>query len=684
MRIGPRRSLLPWVLSVLPVLLTSAGGCGSVPDDPGGPNGRIFPPAGVIEGTVVYHGPRPCSVDGHIVGAALLLVFDRANPPPPYGLGSAAVNFADVTGDVLFANEPRYTGSTPYCPYASGFTEAITASAPFAVAPVAAGSYIVEAFYDSTGDFLPSFKFRNLPEMGDVAGGDVDTADALLPVHAGNPDYQPRFVEVDVGIPEPLPDAGLPPDPVPSYTLPPTGYVASNVTVSLGNVLPTTRPYFYPQGMTPSLSDDGRTLTDVVVQSADVADTSDAGIAGTVETDPNYMPILTIPQDILAYSAPAPTPQNTNLFESVLPHLRLQFGVANGPPPSPVELPVAVAQPFHFQLLPVAGDTPAGQGAFSVWQDGIFNPKEGAYDPLFIPEGQGIPQLWPEVILSKLIDDPGHTLDPASLTVQGSATAPAVVIQGITLLTSPQNGPFGSPAPDTLLNTIVAGGAVLPSSSLFEPSSGFASAGRPVVYSQTELTVALRPSVVCYGHLFDGSIDHRGVLVTPYQFGPVASSSTSGPPTTTGPIVVPDLLDNGQVYGSGATPARAQLGGLVSGVQYGCLPTGRYGISVVYPDGQAWTVPNEAGACTASEGSTDYAVSPPTCTLQPRPTIHSQGPRAVVEITPATDPDHCVAPSAPPTTDLSTSNVIVAPGSPPPQVPAACCVPGAPTPGCPR
>jgi hypothetical protein len=70
-----------------------------------------------------------------------------------------------------------------------------------------------------------------------------------------------------------------------------------------------------------------------------------------------------------------------------------------------------------------------------------------------------------------------------------------------------------------------------------------------------------------------------------------------------------------------------------------CLPTGRYAINVVYPDGQAWTVPNESGACTAAEGASDYTNL--SCTLQPRPILYSQGTRAVVEITPATNPANC-------------------------------------------
>ena len=486
---------------------------------------------------------------------------------------------------------------------------------------------------------------------------------------------------------------------MPAFTLPDNGFVANNVSVSIGLVLPLTRPYFYPQGIVQTLSSDGLTLTNTVAESADVpacpppsggpatwqcsepdggAPTSYPGIPATVENDANYMPVLTIPQDIQGYSAPAALPQNANLFEQVLPHLKLVFGTANGgtvpssipvpcvpvPPAttcsSPVELPTAMGQPFHFQLLPTASGSTTGEGGFAVWQNAIFNPAptaaspEGQWLPLQIPEGAGVPQLWPVVILSKLIDDPCtaagcHQLDPASLTAQGSATAPAVIIQGITFLQSPQGNPLGNPASDTLFNTVLAGG-LLGDNTLFNlsasagsPAVGPDNSGYPNVFQQDELTVALRPSAICFDPLFDGSIDNRGVLISPYQFGPVATFGASSP--TPGPIVPTDLLNNGDIY------SRAQVTNLVNSVQYGCLPTGRYEINVVYPDGQAWTVPNEAGACVANEGTTDYTNL--TCTLQPRGIIHSQGTRAVVEITATTNSANCVQPSPAAVTDLT-------------------------------
>src|SRR5690606_39520792 len=43
--------------------------------------------------------------------------------------------------------------------------------------------------------------------------------------------------------------------------------------------------------------------------------------------------------------------------------------------------------------------------------------------------------------------------------------------------------------------------------------------------------------------------------------------------------------------------ALAERQPLVREVRRGCLPMGRYAISLVYPTGQAWTVPNESGGC---------------------------------------------------------------------------------------
>ena len=76
----------------------------------------------------------------------------------------------------------------------------------------------------------------------------------------------------------------------------------------------------------------------------------------------------------------------------------------------------------------------------------------------------------------------------------------------------------------------------------------------------------------------------------------------------------------------------------------GCLPKGRYAITLVYPTGQAWTVPNEMGGCARSEGAVvpgRTALS--SCVLKPRPVLLSQGARAVLEIVGPQDQATCDA-----------------------------------------
>ncbi|WP_230685456.1 hypothetical protein, partial [Streptococcus pneumoniae] len=80
-------------------------------------------------------------------------------------------------------------------------------------------SYQVAAFYDRRGRFWPTFKFRNLPEAGDYSGGYVDLDDARK--NAGNPNYAPIFLPVDIGISK----GGNAPDEIPDFTIGPNGYV---------------------------------------------------------------------------------------------------------------------------------------------------------------------------------------------------------------------------------------------------------------------------------------------------------------------------------------------------------------------------------------------------------------------------------------------------------------------------
>jgi hypothetical protein len=325
---------------------------------------------------------------------------------------------------------------------------------------------------------------------------------------------------------------------------------------------------------------------------------------------PNYAPVLTMPQDIQIFAQPmVPTPGNGNHFEQAFPHLRIQAGVPQG------ELMAAEASPFSLQI-------PPSGGSLFVWQNAAQD-ATGTYVPQNIPESAAVPvpQLWPLVVLSKLSDDPTKDTsfgvrgtDPASLNAQGGPGVPVVVLQAITLL------------PETMGESIV-------DTALLHPKPYFADAAntQPNLFASDHVTVLLRPAVICFDSLFDATNpDKRGVLVTPWAMGTTADLPTGMPNQ---PIIDPKGL-----------LANAQFAALVRDVQFGCLPVGRYAVNVVYPDGQAWTVPNEAGSCAgpnSAEGMTDYGMTPPTCTLKPRPILYSQGNRAVVEITPAADMTHC-------------------------------------------
>jgi hypothetical protein len=563
-------------------------------------------------------------------------VFDRRNPPAPNGLANTAVNFGDVTGDRLFADEPRYPGNdATYCPANQGFTDTITASGSFEIAPVAGGSYELQAFFDYTGDWLPEFKFRNLPEQGDIAGGAIDTADALRPINAGNPNYQPRFVPVEVGVARSVSTlpSGLP-NPIPNYDIPSTGFVTDNVTVTIGLPLALTRPYSYAQGEAVTLGSGAANIALSVAQSSDQpGDMSTLPAALESASDPDqayYLPVLTIPQDLQVLAPPTaqppalPSPASVNNFESKFPHLKLQWGV----PQAELSPATDPTKPFRMQIAPFASGNPQG-GGFSVWENAALDPATQTYTPQQIAEGNNAPFLWPLIVLSKLVDDYApdvrgkfHTLDPASLTPQGDPKSPVVVMQGITLLGG------ADPSKDSLFATglpYILGGTYVDSQ------------GRPKIFKQDHVTVMLRPSVICFDTLFDAtSPDKRGTLVTPYLTGPTSDVPNQNP-NQQYPLVPTDLLTN-------TDPKRQSVKNLVSKVVQGCLPKGRYAINVVYPDGQAWTVPNEAGACSGTEGETKYSDQPVHCAASAanvRPVLLSQGNRAVVEVVGPQDPSNC-------------------------------------------
>lgn len=539
-------------LAFLVLAVTATVACGDVPVDDERRDARLFPARGVIRGTVMYVGPRPCSRDGHIVGNAVVLVFDRRNPPPPVGIATAAENFVSVPGDVLFANEPRSNGTNLYCPPSSLI---ITASATFAVAPLEGGSYQISSFYDRRGRFWPTFKFRNLPEAGDIGGGYIDLEDARE--NASNPSYRPVYLPVDVGTPKP----GAAANEIPDFTIERSGFVADNVPVTIGSVIPFTRPYFHPEG----------------AERTEKAETSAANPKG----DPLAIPIVAMTQDakILA----APTAQTRAAYQASVRSLSLVWGVTA----DEFETATDPALPFGLQLPELP---PKGNGGLLVVARG------GS-----IPDNAAVPDLWPHVASVKLADDPFRRADPQSLVVQGTpeestvsgrTPKPIVVIQGITLLD------------DSLARTIAGPVPALPTSAAL----------------RDHVTVLVRPAASCFD---PRRVDVGGLLVTPHLTGRSADANEPGDRA---------LFD--QVALSKQATVRE--------VRRGCLPKGRYAITLVYPTGQAWTVPNEMGCCAPSEGNVVPKGDLSSCALKPRLVPLSQGARAVPEIVEPSDPEVCV------------------------------------------
>lgn len=188
--------------------------------------------AGVIDGTVTYSGPLPCTENQRIVGAALLLAFDVNLLPPPEGLGTSAASVAAVPGETLFSGIRSKLTFNPdgsrWCPPAPApmmAPESVTVSGEWAISPLPPATYQIRGFYDLDGNFDPAFSISNLPTKGDVGGGAIDNPAEVL---AGKP---PRYREMTIAAAT-------------------TGSRISGVSATLGLPLPLDRPIFYPKSVT--------------------------------------------------------------------------------------------------------------------------------------------------------------------------------------------------------------------------------------------------------------------------------------------------------------------------------------------------------------------------------------------------------------------------------------------------
>ena len=325
------------------------------------PSNQAGGPAGILGGTITYAGPLPCTEAQHIVGAAVLLVFDTRLLPPPEGLGTTATNLGVVAGEKLFAGvRARLTFEKTgkrWCPAAS--VAPVTVSADWAVGPLLGGTFQVRGFYDLDGNFDPGFKIANLPTKGDIGGGAIEnTADVL---GGAAPIYREISLGTDQG------DG--------TRKIPDTGSHVGGIAVTLGLTLPLERPVFYPKEV----------LDESPVKNKDPLKVS-------------------MPSDFQLATFSTFSPQAT---ESSFIRLKVAAGVPKE------EIDLAAASPFG---LPVKGATPPTifYSRQDVNGDGIINALD------HVPDSEQIPSLFPLSIFAKLVDgdDLNNQAGPA-VVIQG-------------------------------------------------------------------------------------------------------------------------------------------------------------------------------------------------------------------------------------------------------------------------
>lgn len=513
----------------IPVLLASVAVCALAPSLAGCGDPDLFlPPVvdlgatrGAIDGTVVYTGPAPCTRDGKILGAAVLLAFETHLLPPPEGLGTTAASLDIVSGELLFdglrdklafANDGSTICGDPGDP--------VTVSGDWAVGPFTAGTYQIRGFYDKYGDFDPGFSISNLPTKGDVGGGAIDNAAEAL---AGAP---VKYREIQIGEPD---ENG-------NLVIPEEGVHVSGVAVNLGLSLPLERPIFHVQ----KVFQPG--MTDPVEMPKKI----------TMASDFQFEKFSTV--------NPAVTEQS---------FVRVQLGAG---------LPATKLSAYGKTEAQISGDSPfnmANRNPFLHYSRQDVNGDGKITNADHVPDSSLIPSLFPLAVFVKLQD--GVRI--------GSQAGPSIVLQGLTMY-------------KTLQATAAA------PASLNEPSDN--------------VIVGVRPAVVC---IDTNDFSKPGVLLATHA----------------------EAKDGSKIIQDEAAVA-ASLTALFKrpfSVKYGCLPQGEYSMNLVYGSGQAWTVPNEAGVCAASEKEDNNGQ---TCGSRAR--LGSQD--VTLTIGPPSDPAYCKGATATP------------------------------------
>ncbi|MCS6798688.1 MAG: hypothetical protein NZ898_09170 [Myxococcota bacterium] len=224
------------------LLVATLAGCEEPEIDAFRRQGGTAPdPTGVIEGTVLYVGPRPtCERNDagdpvRVRGRVVLTLFRYDNPPPPEGGATTAANLLTIPGRRLFSDLAR--DCAPADPMDPAASENVMRSVAFRwpeieLRPDEPIAYQIRGFFDHDEDFNPFFSVRNLPTRGDIAGG----------AFIRTTDVPPRFLPIEL----------------PAQVAAPHGALATGVTVTLGARVMTERPMFHLDGATRPLASEAR------------------------------------------------------------------------------------------------------------------------------------------------------------------------------------------------------------------------------------------------------------------------------------------------------------------------------------------------------------------------------------------------------------------------------------------
>ncbi len=163
-------------------------GCGEPRVDAKAP-----PPTGVLDGSLVYIGPRPvCDYDQstglptRARGRVVLFLFGFGNPPPPEGTATAPANLLSVPASQFFADLEE--DCLPGVPSPEDLADVVQRVAAFTWPEIALGrdgepaSYMIQGYVDRDEDFNPFFAITVSPTAGDIAGGAFEDPFAAEPV----------------------------------------------------------------------------------------------------------------------------------------------------------------------------------------------------------------------------------------------------------------------------------------------------------------------------------------------------------------------------------------------------------------------------------------------------------------------------------------------------------------------